>query len=526
MNSSLSRRSILTAGLGVGVGLTVGSTLAGADAWATEPAPQGSRALPGDPFTLGIASGDPSPDGFVLWTRLALDPLADNGFGGMPGRDLVVSWQISDEPSFRRVVRAGAATARADAAHSVHVEVAGLDPRRDYWYRFRQGRHLSAVGRTRTAPAVTDGGPVALALASCSHWEEGLFTAYGHLATEPVDAVLHLGDYIYEYAPNPKNPVRQHVGQESRDLAGYRLRHALYKTDQDLQAAHAAAPWIVTWDDHDIDNDWAGTEPGVPEPGFMARRAAAAQAYYENMPLRRTSVPSGPDIQLYRRLRYGGLVNLHMLDTRQYRDDQACGGGGQAGCEARLDPARTILGDAQEAWTLAGMAASDARWDVLGQQVFFTQRDVTAGPVQTVSMDTWDGYVASRQRLLDGIAVRDVENLVVFTGDIHRHFMSEITTNFDDPDARRVGVEVVTTSISSGGNGADRDSTTDTYLRENPHLKFVNSQRGYAVTRFTDERMHTDFRIVPYVDTPGAPVSTRASFVVESGESVAHRVGA
>ena len=282
------------------------------------------------PFKLGVASGDPLPDGVVLWTRLAPDPLN----GGMPDKRVPVQWQVATDEAFANVVREGATFASPELAHSVHVEVGGLRPAGEYFYRFRAGSELSPVGRTKTAPAF--GASVAemnFAFVSCQQYEHGYFTAYRHMSEEDLDLVVHLGDYIYEYGPNqyvaPGGNVRTHVGPEIVSLSDYRRRHAQYRTDEDLQAAHAAFPWAVTWDDHEVENNYADEIPegGQSVEAFILRRAAAYQAYYEHMPLRRTSVPSGPDMQLYRRLTFGNLAEFNVLDTRQYRDDQAAGDG-------------------------------------------------------------------------------------------------------------------------------------------------------------------------------------------------------
>lgn len=474
------------------------------------------------PFTLGVASGDPWPDGFVLWTRLAPEPTAPDGLGGMPPRRVEVTWQVSTDERFRHVVAHGRVVARPESAHSVHVEVGRLRPGRVYWYRFRAAGHVSPVGRTRTAPA---GGSLPrdlrLAFASCAQYEHGYFTAYGHLAAEEPDVVLHLGDYQYEYKANdyvaPGGNVRNHEGPETVDLASYRQRHAQYKTDEDLQAAHAVAPWLVTFDDHEVDNNWADDVPeNVDEtPGFMARRAAAFQAYYENMPLRRSSLPRAGHIQVYRRLHWGRLTTFHVLDTRQFRDDQGCGDGYQTDCPAAVDPKRSITGGRQEKWLLEGFRRSDARWDLLAQQVFFAQRDSDKGPLKTVSMDAWDGYQASRDRITRGWVDAKVRNPVVLTGDVHAHWASELKLDYDDPTTRSVGTELVCSSITSGGNGSDSGTTAHPWLQWNPHLKFQNNLRGYVSARITPEQLTADFRCVPQVRTRGADVFTRARFVVE-----------
>ncbi|GAA2796696.1 alkaline phosphatase D family protein [Crossiella cryophila] len=477
-----------------------------------------SRKLIG-PFTLGIASGDPTPDGVVLWTRLAVSPLNEDGLGGMPDRVVPVHWEVAEDERFRRIARRGVAHARPEAAHTVHVEVGGLRAGREYWYRFRTGGEISPVGRTRTAP-----GPevlrteLTMCFASCSKYEDGHFTAYRRLAEDHPDLVLHLGDYQYEYQ-GKAGDIRQVLGPETTTLAGYRQRHAQYKTDPDLQLAHATAPFLVVWDDHETENNWADEVPEQPDPHFLTRRAAAFQAYYENMPLRRGAKPNGIDLQLYRRIRWGGLVDFHMLDTRQYRDDQACGDGVRVDCAARLDPARTITGAAQERWLLDGLRGSRARWNVLGQQVFFAGLDYTAGPQKGFHMDSWGGYVASRNKIAAGLA--QTRNGVVLTGDVHQHWAADIPVVFDEGSSRTAGVELVTTSITSGRDGSDK--VNETTLAENPHVKFNSNRRGYVRTRFTADELRADFRTLPYVTKPDAPATTAASFVVRDREPGLHR---
>ncbi|GAA1279166.1 alkaline phosphatase D family protein [Saccharothrix xinjiangensis] len=465
-----------------------------------------------DPFTLGVASGDPGSDGMVLWTRLAPTPLDEDGLGGMPNRVVPVHWELAEDERFRRVVRRGVELARPQTAHSVHVETFGLRPGREYFYRFRADRHLSPVGRTRTTPEPwVVGQDLTMCFASCSHYGEGYFTAYRRLAEDHPDVVLHLGDYQYEYAAKAAD-VRTVVGPETRTLADYRLRHAQYKTDEDLQLAHSVAPWVVVWDDHEVENNWADEVPEQADPNFPDRRAAAFQAYYENMPLRRGAKPNGIDMQLYRRIRWGNLVNFHMLDTRQYRDDQACGDGWKTCAEAGT-PTRTITGADQEQWLLDGFRRSRARWDVLGQQVFFAERDRKDGPEKEVSMDGWDGYLASRDRVTRGWVDAKVRNAVVLTGDVHAAYAADIKADWDDPASRTVGTELVCTSVTSGGDG--NDTSDQVQLRNNPHIKLHSRRRGYVRTKFTARELRADFRSLPQVRTAGAQATTLKSFVVE-----------
>lgn len=511
--SRLSRRSFLVTGV---TGLA--ATRLGAPATPAAPARQPRS----DPFTLGVASGDPSPGGFVIWTRLAPQPLAEDGLGGMPDLTFPVQWQVYADITCRTLVRRGTAVADRQWGHSVHVEIDGLDPGREYWYRFKAGPYLSPVGRARTAPhPLSLGTGLTMAFVSCAQYEHGHFTAYRRLAEDEPDLVLHLGDYQYEYARDtytiPGGNVRDHEGPETETLANYRQRHAQYKTDPDLRAAHAAAPWLVVWDDHELDNNWADEvpeRPEVPQPGFLARRAAAFRAYYENMPLRRTSVPRGIDMQLYRRVQWGALATFHMLDTRQYRDDQGCGDG-YRDCPAATDPARSITGEAQERWLLDGFRRSRARWDVIGQQVFFAQRDSDEGPAKVTSQDAWDGYVASRRRITQGWVDAGVRNPVVLTGDVHAHWAADLKLDYDDPATPAVGSELVTTSVTTGGDGADSDPRTQPFLRINPHLRFYNNQRGYVLTRIEPDLLTADFTVLPQVRQGGAQAHVKATFVVE-----------
>ena len=476
-----------------------------------------------DPFTLGVASGDPLPDGFVLWTRLALDPL--NG-GGMAPENVTVDWQVATDERMSRIVKSGRAVATPQLGHSVHVEVSGLEPARWYWYRFRAGDAESAVGRSRTTPrAGSRLDRLTFAFASCQHYETGLYTAYEHMSEEELDLVIHLGDYIYEGFARP-GFVRQHQGGEAMTLEGYRNRYAQYKSDPLLQRAHARFPWIVTWDDHEVDNNYAGeiAEDSEDRAEFLARRASAYQAYYEHMPLRRTSLPKGSQMLLYRRVAFGDLAEFNVLDTRQHRTDQPCGDGAKPQCLDSLGERATLLGPAQERWLLDGLDRSRAHWNVLAQQVLMAKVDRQPGPEELYGMDQWSGYEAARNRLLRFLADRRPSNPIVITGDIHSNWVCDLKLDFRRPESPTVGTEFVGTSISSGGDGSDTLPVIEAILQENPHVKFYNSQRGYVRCLVTRERWQSDFRIVPHVTRPGAPVLTRASFVAENGRPGAERI--
>lgn len=480
--------------------------------------------FPAYPFSLGVASGDPLPDGVVLWTRLAPKPLEPAG--GMPPEAVEVSWQIADDEAMTRIVQSGTARATPEWSHSVHIEVSGLRPERWYWYRFKVGTELSPTGRTRTAPPA-DALPARLrfAFASCQHYESGLYTAYQHMAREDLDLVVHLGDYIYEGAAAP-NRVRRHNSPEIIQLDDYRARYALYKSDPALQAAHAMAPWIVTWDDHEVANNYADEHlPKRPSRAeFLQRRAAAYQAYFEHMPLRRSALPRGPDMLLYRDVSFGRLAQFHVLDTRQYRTPQPQGDGLKPPSPVLLDPQGTLMGDRQRDWLFTGLERSPASWNVLAQQIMVARVDKTAGPAINYSMDQWPGYEFERRRLLRHFADKKIKNPVVLTGDIHSDWANELIADFDQLDSKSVATEFVGTSISSGGDGSDVPKARTHLTAENPFVKYFNSERGYVRCELTPQQWRTDYRTVPFVTKPGAPLNTRASFIVESGRPLLNRV--
>jgi alkaline phosphatase D len=439
----------------------------------------------------------------------------------MPPEGVRVRWELAADEGFRSIVQQGEVIADPQLAHSVHVEVTGLQPARWYWYRFHYGDTVSPVGRTRTTPV---GGVLPerfrFAFVSCQNYEQGLFTSYEHLAKEDLELVIHLGDYIYEYA-GKIGQIRKHQGPECTTLDGYRTRYAQYKSDPALQAAHAMAPWLVTPDDHEFDNNCAtliSEESGIDPVAFARRRAAAYQAYYEHMPLRREALPQGPDMQLFRRVSVGGLADFHVLDTRQYRTDQPCGDGNKPPCPEASSPNGTLLGAAQREWLFAGLTRSSARWNVLAQQVMMARVDRKAGEGESYSMDQWPGYEFERRRLLRHLHDHRVVNPVVLTGDIHSNWANELLADFDDLGGKVVATEFVGTSISSGGNGTAQPKDLARLLSENPCVKFHNAERGYVRCEITAARWQTDYRTVTFVNQPGAPVTTRASLVIEAGD--------
>ncbi|MHB9861747.1 alkaline phosphatase D family protein [Streptomyces sp. YIM S03343] len=470
--------------------------------------------LPDGVFSLGVASGDPLPDGIVLWTRLAPDPL--NG-GGMPDEPVAVEWELAEDERFRRAVRRGTATALPEYGHSVHVDVRGLRPDRTYWYRFRVSGQLSPAGRTRTAPHPhRRGGTLRVALASCQNWQNGWFTPYADMLAQDPDVVLFVGDYIYESKPASTGPRRHEGGDEPYTLVQYRNCYAQYHTDPDLAAMHASAPWVVTFDDHEVDNDFAGEVPQDPakqsHDAFVARLTAAYQAYYEHMPVRAAAVPDGPHIQMYRRLDFGRLARLNVLDTRQFRTDQAAT---QAGAE---DPSMTLLGAAQKQWLLDGMHRSPARWNLVASQIMMAETDLKIGEGKLWYYDAWDGYQTERNALLAEFAT--VCNPVVLSGDRHLTMISDLKTDYADPGSDVVGAEFVGTSISSNG---DQDQAAfhaewDPRMPDNPHWKLIDAHRGYHLFDIAQGGIDARVRVVDTVLAPTSTASTLARLRVEADD--------
>ena len=470
------------------------------------------------PFKLGVASGDPAADGVVLWTRLAPDPLRGGGMAPIP---VEVGFEIARDPGFKTIERAGAVHARPELGHAVHVELDGLASGRDYWYRFFLGDAVSPIGRTKTAPEVDDRtARLRFASCGCNHFEAGYFTAYRHMAEEAFDFIYHCGDYIYEAGLGGRDhgsAIRRHVGQEPYTLTDYRNRYALYKSDPDLMAAHASAPFIVSWDDHEIDNDWAADrdQDGTPPELFLFRRAAAYQAYYEHMPLRRHSLPTPMHLQLYRQISFGNILNLNVLDTRQYRSDQVCHGGYLHECDERYDPQRSLLGQEQEQWLFNNLAMSRATWNVLAQQVPMFSLDQSAAGLGRYHMDKWDGYDATRQRLFSAMAERSVTNPVILSGDVHTHWAADLHAIAEDPGTPIIGAELTTTSITSGGDGSDNLAIWPSIQPDNPHIHHHSNHRGYLASEVTAEQWTATFKTVDRVTEHAHPLKKERTVFIE-----------
>lgn len=479
------------------------------------------------PFALGVASGAPRPDGVVLWTRLAPAPLTG---GGMPPENFELGWELASDEAFAGLVQTGTATATPELAHSVHVELAGLEPGRPYWYRFFVGDAVSPIGRTRTAPAA--GAPndrLRFAFASCQQYEQGYYAAHRHMAAEDLDLVVFLGDYIYESSWG-RNHVRKHNAGETYTLGDYRNRYALYKSDPDLQLNHRAAPWLVTWDDHEVDNDYANDQAEDLDPDFLARRAAAYQAYYEHMPLPVSALPHGPNARLYDSYAFGDLATFFVLDDRQYRSRHACtrpGRGGSnvvadADCAERLLPERTMLGGAQEAWLKEGLAQTRARWNVIAQQTLMAQFDRKLGDLQSFWTDGWDGYPAARARLLNDVAQLKPSNPLVIGGDVHSTWVADLKPDFNSLDSPVVATEFCGTSITSQGPSAAQVLGA---LGENPHMHYGNgTKRGYLKVELRRDTCIVALRGLDSEKRADSGIATTATWTVENGRPGAQRI--
>jgi len=479
---------------------------------------QSSPQFSADPFAAGVASGDPTHNGIVLWTRLMPDTNTERDWQ----RSAVqVDWEIASDEGMKRVIRHGNAMATPEYGHSVHVDATGLDANRWYWYRFKAGSASSPIGRTKTAPSrATD--RIRFAVASCQNFQAGYYTAYQNMIREDIDAIVFLGDYIYETSgPGP----RSNTLAESKTLDTYRARYALYRSDAHLREAHRLFPWIMTWDDHDVQDNYAGLLPkdAQPREEFEKLRAAGYQAYYEWLPMPKTVIPAGAYSHLYRSLSFGPLANFIILDGRQYRDDQPCGDGNKAPCSEFLSE-RTMLGAKQEHWLDGELRDSHSQWNILANQVRMTVVDQAAGPNEIYNMDSWSGYETARRRMVSNLETSHARNPVVITGDIHSNWVCDLKVDYKKDGFPVVATELIGTSISSGGDGVDQPANAAAIIAENPQVRFYNSQRGYMRCEVTSKSLTADYRVVEKVSVPNSPVSTRASFIVENGKAGAHKI--
>jgi alkaline phosphatase D len=483
-----------------------------------------ARAADVDRFPLGVASGCPRAQSVVLWTRLLGPNLPEQ---------VPVAWEVARDERFTDIAARGVALAESAWAHSVHVDVTGLAPARWYWYRFSALGSRSSAGRTRTAPAAGANDALQFAIASCQRWDHGHYAAWRHMADENLDLVLFLGDYIYENAPAPASArrVRQHEGTGPvKTLQQYRDRYAQYKADPALQRMHAVAPWVMIWDDHEVENDYANDQGETLGGDFLARRAAAYQAWWEHMPFPVSQRPRDADLRVYDRFDWGNLARIHAVDDRQYRDHQVCPRPGRGGsntvtpaqCPSLLDPRRTLLGETQERWLADGWSSQHG-WNLLAQQTLMARfswsdpslREAPDSPGGLYWTDGWDGYPAARSRLLGSAMERHAANLVVLGGDVHANYVADLKLDFDDPKSPIIATEFCGTSITSEGLAQARIAAA---LPFNPHIRFGRSgEHGYMRFALDAKALHAQLRMLGDVLDPASAIRTAASFTVEAG---------
>ncbi len=478
-----------------------------------------ARAADAPRFGLGIASGQPQSRTVVLWTMLT---------GADLPAQVDVAWELADDESFQRITARGSELARAEDHHAVHAEPQGLAPDRWYWYRFRALGQQSTAGRTRTAPAA-DARVQRLdcAISSCQRYDVGHYAAWRHAAAEPLDLMVFLGDYIYEYGPAPAaNAVRSMGGSgRVKTLADYRARYALHKSDPALQAAHAAAPWLLVWDDHEVENDYAGLQGEFLQADFATQRAAAYQAYWEHLPLPKAARPVNGAMRMHGRLDWGQLARIHLLDDRQMRDVQVCpkpGRGGSntvrvADCPSLMDPLRTLLGTEQERWLADGWTA-DRPWNLVAQQTLMArytwEEPSAANQGGQYWTDGWDGYPAARRRLLQTVADKRVPGVVMLGGDVHANYVADLKVDFDDERSPVVASEFCGTSITSLGLDNARVAAARTL---NPHVHFARSdQRGYVRFQLTPQALQGELKVLDNARDVASAIQVGARYAVDA----------
>ena len=517
---AVSRRMILgSAAAGAAAALTSGCSVSGLNGSAP--------VFRNYPFSLGVASGEPTSEGMVLWTRLAPNPMDPDG--GMGDAIVDVAWEIAEDEAFTQIVKTGVERALPGWGHSVHAEVYGLAPGRPYFYRFHAGGVTSETGMTRTAPAYGAGlDAMKIAWFSCAHYEQGFFHAYRDAANQRPDLIIHTGDYIYESSWGPQ--VRRHTSPEPYTLEEYRQVHALYRLDPDLQAVSAVAPWLLTWDDHEVDNDYANDvseQPFVSIEDFYQRRLAAYQAYWENMPLRRRSMleRASGRMRIWGQTVFGDLAEVNMADGRQFKSPMPCPtpedrGGNMiaASCEERFDENRSYLGMGQERFMNFNFARSGTSWHFLVQPTVFSPLPYINADTneEIVWSDGWDGYPLARQRLIDMMASREGANPIVLGGDTHCYWVGEIKQDYNDMNSMSVGAEFTTTAVTSHRFNYERDRSNTERL---PYIKHFDSrERGYGLIDLTQERAEVSLRVAEEVKRrDGSAMRDQKRFVVEKG---------
>ena len=482
------------------------------------------------PFRLGVASGDPLTTGFIIWTRLA--PRPEEQRGGMPSEPVAVDWEVASDDAFRTVVARGRATAFPELAHSVHVDVQGLQPGGHYWYRFASMGEQSETGKAQTLPDPRSHvARVRFAALGCQHYETGYYTALRHAAEEELDFIYHFGDYIYEYDVGigmevfrqPAALIRRYRGGAPSTLEDYRQRYAQTKESLSLQKAHASTTWFCTYDDHEVQNNWVSDhdQGGSPPDMFLLRRNAALQAWYEHMPVRdMPPIVSGRPPDCRRHAQWGGLLNAHFLNTRLYRSDQPCGDGPKPLCPETRAPALQVLGKTQEEWLADGLKASPCTWDLIAQQIMVAPVNFLSDDGDArYNKDSWAAYETARNRLFDMIEARPSGNAMIVTGDMHENWACDLIHK-----ERVIASEIVSTSITSDGDGSVMQVGRDKVMKANPFVKWTNSRRGYVVSEVTPDAWVSHYRVMDAVTTRNMPAYTAASWGVGVGERGLRRI--
>ncbi len=470
-----------------------------------------------NPFTLGIASGDVTSNSAVLWTRLAPQPLRADG--GMPAVNIPISWELSLDANMSRIVRRGEAQAGPALAHSVHIELEDLTPDRAYWYRFATAKHLSPTGRTKTLPGM-DGLPRAARFitASCQNYTHGYFIAYAHILAERPDFIIHLGDYIYDTAYG--ETFRQHDSEQPPvTLADFRRRHALYKTDPYLKHAHAQLPFFVTIDNHDAVED--------NHPDTFKRRTAAYQAWYEHMPVSGYRLAGQHAIDMHRRIQFGELLTISLLDPRQFRDQKnLCPdnpypeygfGNYRERCKEVFAEDRTMLGAVQEQWLADNLIHNEAAWNVIASASPVSSFEYHLDGKKLHYTGAWDFYPANRQRIKQALSQARIGHPVILSGDLHSFWAIRDALCMQQ-DKHLPVTEFVTSSITANWPEPLARPVTDN-LPHNPHVAFyAPDKRGYLLHEVNQTTWKTTARAIQDVRDRHSPAFNLASFLVENGK--------
>ncbi|WP_448852578.1 alkaline phosphatase D family protein [Corynebacterium sp. 335C] len=556
-----SRRTVLRAGGALGAAGAAGAVFAGVAGAENAPAPGAPQpAAPGEAgghqvFQHGVASGDPLPNAVLLWTRVTSSP--EDAPGAEAGAPVNLAWQVATDEGFANVVAGATVTSDPAADNTVKVDADGLAPDTWYYYRFIVADgpfagQASTTGRTRTTPDPSASpGHLGIALTSCANWESGYFSAYRDMADNPdIDVVMCVGDYIYEYGVDEYagklGPIREHQpAHEIITLADYRLRYGTYRTDKDLQAAHAMKPWMVTWDDHEVaNNNWAhGAENHTEgeEGPFDARRDAAMKAYLEWLPVRAATIADGG--HLYRHFGFGDLAEIVMLDLRSYRNEELS----FTDMRQTDDPSRSILGSDQFNYLAGRWRTSDAKWNIVGNSVMFTpvlippmDPEATRAVTQLLGMpeegmpynlDQWDGYAAERRRVIQMMGDEGLDNVVFLTGDIHSSWACDVPNAPGRYPADGVAaVEIVCTSVSAPNiddivklpqDNPISHAAETALAAANRHVQWIEFDRhGYVAVHFHPDDIRAEYRLVEDKAVPDQPLHTAATFVARRGEGI------